>query len=374
MFAWKRGMAAIATVLLAATAVRADDAPAVIVGGSAREEAAPEEAHAVPNAMFPSLKGVPRGLLINDVDLLSMRSEYWLGVVVTRPSPALRAQLKLPKDQGLVVDVLQPDSPAAKAGLQQYDVLLKGNEKPLSSAGDLMQLIDQVKDGKLTLDLLRAGEHATVTVTPAKRPAHEPGGLGGPRLPLDAAVNGLTWNIDPNVLPPGGPLQFQIIRPGQILPPGNPVMGLPGGGLTAMEITVHAKTNLADGYKVEITRQGAEPARVVVARDKEKWEGTSNDLSKIPDKVRAEVEKLLHPAFDDPRVFRLPAGGGLVGSVTANGPLMTGAGSVAGGLANAAAVGSNVANRLSAMQKQIDELRQAVDALQNEVKKKSAEK
>ena len=61
--------------------------------------------------------------------------------------------------------------------------MLKGNDKPLTSFDDLMQLIDQVKDGKLTLELLRAGKHETVTVTPAKRPAHEPGGMGGLRLP-----------------------------------------------------------------------------------------------------------------------------------------------------------------------------------------------
>ena len=110
----------------------------------------------------------------------------------------------------------------------------------------------------------------------------------------------MTWNVDPNVLE-GGPLEFHFIRPGQILPPGGPMTGLPGGGPTAMEIIVHAKTKLADGSKVEITRHGAEPAKVVVTHDKDKWEGTSSDLSKIPEKIRPEVEKLLHPAFDHPR-------------------------------------------------------------------------
>jgi serine protease Do len=130
--------------------------------------------------------------------------DYWLGVFATRPSPALQAQLTLPKDQGLLVEALQPESPAVKAGLRQYDILLKGNDKPLTGVHDLMQLIGQVKDGKLTLELLRAGKHETVTVTPAKRPARGPEGMGGL------------------------PFVFDFVHPGQILPPGGTLIGIPG--------------------------------------------------------------------------------------------------------------------------------------------------
>ena len=64
---------------------------------------------------------------------------------------------------------------------------------------------------------------------------------------------------------------------------------------------------MADGSKVEITRHGGEPAKVVVTHDKDKWEGTSSDLSKIPEKIRPEVEKLLHPAFDPCAFWPSPA-------------------------------------------------------------------
>ena len=55
-------------------------------------------------------------------DVLFDRSEYWLGCGYSRPSPAMQSQLKLPKDEGLLVEAVQPKSPAAKAGIQQYDV------------------------------------------------------------------------------------------------------------------------------------------------------------------------------------------------------------------------------------------------------------
>jgi hypothetical protein len=337
MLAWKLGTAAAAAALLAVTAARADDAPRAIVVGTGHAESTPGEAHTV----------------------LPKRSEFWLGVYVSRPSPALQAQLKLPKHQGLLVEELRPESPAAKAGVRQYDILLAGNDKPLSGLHDLVLLIDQVKDGKLTLDLLRAGQHETVTVTPTKRPAHEPGEIGGPWLsnPEDAGFGrGFPW-ADPH-LAEGRPWEFHIVRPGQILPPGGPMTGLAGGGSTTMEIIVHATSSLSDGSKVEITRHGAEPAKVVVTHDKEKWEGAAGDLSKIPEKIRPEVEKLLHPAFDHLRVSATSGG-------PASGDMMTyfgGAGLPPNGPFK---VLPDVEKRLAELQKQVDELRKKLEALQS---------
>jgi hypothetical protein len=160
-----------------------------------------------------------------------------------------------------------------------------------------------------------------------------------------------------------------------------------------MEIIVHAKATLPDGSKVEIYRHGAEPAKVTVTRDKEKWEGTANDLSKIPEKIRPEVEKLLHPAFDNLQVLATTGGpgGGVAGPMMAPGagpkiivagPGAPGGGNVTyfgGGLAPPGlpghfAVSPDVERRLGEMQKQIDELRRSVDALQSKAKKKAAPK
>ena len=146
MFLWKSCFVVTTVALLATNSARAEDSPAVIGAGSAQVEAAPAKSEAIPG-----------DVLINDVEFGNLESDYWLGVFASRPSPALQAQLKLPKDQGLLVEDLRPESPAAKAGLQPYDVLLKGNDKPLSNVDDLMRLIGQVKEGKLKLDLLRRG-------------------------------------------------------------------------------------------------------------------------------------------------------------------------------------------------------------------------
>jgi len=359
MLAWKLCTAAAVTGLLAATTARGDDKGMIVV------ESGQFKVNQAANDLRP--EPLTDQTLINDVAsrhaATAKQSEYWLGLFASRPSPALQAQLKLPKDQGLIVEGVQPESPAAKAGIQPYDILLKGNDKPLAGLHDLIQLIDQVKGGKLTLDLLRAGKHETVSVTPAKRPANEAGEMGGLWIPSPegAVAGGLSGTFGLNLME-GGPLEFRVVRPGQILPSGGSTTSPPGGGPTTLEITVRATSKLADGSTVEITRHGADPAKVVVTHDKDKWEGTSGDLSKIPEKIRPEVEKLLHPAFDHMRVLAT-AGQSAGGNVTYFGsPVVPpGPGQIK--------VQPDVEKRLSELQKQVDELRRAVEALQGKTAK-----
>ena len=62
-------------------------------------------------------------------------SPYWLGVEVFTVSPALRTQLGLADREGLVVEAMPPGSPAEKAGVKLYDVLVKaGGKKSKTSA------------------------------------------------------------------------------------------------------------------------------------------------------------------------------------------------------------------------------------------------
>ncbi len=236
---------------------------------------------------------------------------------------------------------MQPDGPAAKAGVRPFDVLLKGNDRPLATLDDLMKLIDQVKGGELKLDLLRGGKAATVTVVPTKRPAPKPGDLG--KDWSDAAVSGLR-DI--------GPLEFRVIRPGQILP----APPTTENGNATFEVIVHATSKLADGTSIDITRHGSNPAKVVVTRDKEKWEGTSDDLSKVPERVRPEVQKLLE-SLERTRFS------GVFGPGDGSSPLLGGSGIA--GIPIPPGLSPDMEKRLHEMQKQIDELRQSVKKLQD---------
>ena len=121
-----------------------------------------------------------------------------------RPDPGRQSaprQLDLPENQGLVVANIVPKSPAAKAGLKQHDILLKGNGKDLHEMKDLVDLVmsEGGKKGQITLDVLRHNKHETVNLKPEDRPADaemqsgESGGGGvgfgfgqaGPMMPPD---------------------------------------------------------------------------------------------------------------------------------------------------------------------------------------------
>src|SRR5205823_1995088 len=68
--------------------------------------------------------------------------KYWIGLLagaIPADHP-LRAHLDLPEHQGLLVANVMPDSPAAKAGLKQHDILLKANNNDLHEMKDLIDL------------------------------------------------------------------------------------------------------------------------------------------------------------------------------------------------------------------------------------------
>jgi hypothetical protein len=94
----------------------------------------------------------------------------YLGLSTSPPPAALRHQLKLPDGTALVVDFVQPNSPAQKAGIRQYDLLLKLNDQLLINAEQLAVLVRTFKPGEeIHLTLLREGEKQTPSVSLAER-------------------------------------------------------------------------------------------------------------------------------------------------------------------------------------------------------------
>src|SRR5258708_1330287 len=72
----------------------------------------------------------------------------FLGVSGSPVMPALREQLKLPKGVGLIVEHVEPKSPAEAAGIKQYDVLHKIGDQLLVNAHQLAVLVRMHKPGE----------------------------------------------------------------------------------------------------------------------------------------------------------------------------------------------------------------------------------
>ena len=88
------------------------------------------------------------------------------GISVQALTPQIRQQLGLPPDeQGVVISTLDPESPAAQAGLQPGDVIEEINHSSVSSVADFQRLAAQAK-GDTLLRINRQGNGAFIVVSP----------------------------------------------------------------------------------------------------------------------------------------------------------------------------------------------------------------
>jgi serine protease Do len=88
------------------------------------------------------------------------------GISVQALTTDLRQQLGLPSDiQGVVINNLDPASPAAQSGLQQGDVIEGINHQPVRSVADFNRLAAQAQ-GDTLLRINRQGTGLFVVISP----------------------------------------------------------------------------------------------------------------------------------------------------------------------------------------------------------------
>ncbi len=90
----------------------------------------------------------------------------FLGVATMEVSKEVSAQLPLMPDTGLLIGAVAPDSPAAKAGLQDSDVLSKFDDQILITQRQLAVLIANHKEGDaVKLTYFRKGQQMETTAS-----------------------------------------------------------------------------------------------------------------------------------------------------------------------------------------------------------------
>jgi len=137
-----------ASVLLGTTIIRAQKAQAV---------------HPTPNE---------RGLMSWMID----SNQTWLGVELEDVTSDQVRDLKLPGDYGAFVKEVEPDSPAAKAGLQSGDVIEQFAGEKVRSVAELRRLVGETPAGRnVEIRVRRNGEEKTLNATiEARNEAGEP--------------------------------------------------------------------------------------------------------------------------------------------------------------------------------------------------------
>ena len=88
------------------------------------------------------------------------------GIAVQNLTPSIREQLSLPGNvTGVVIGNLDPNSPAARTGLQEGDVIESINRQPVRSVADFNRLAAQA-NGQTLLRVNRQGNGAFVVISP----------------------------------------------------------------------------------------------------------------------------------------------------------------------------------------------------------------
>jgi len=94
----------------------------------------------------------------------------WLGCRIAPVPESLDAQFGL-DDRGAMVINVAKGSPADKAGLERYDVVVKFGPDPVTSPDDLVERVSKHRaSDKVSMEVLHKGRAKTVEVTLAARP------------------------------------------------------------------------------------------------------------------------------------------------------------------------------------------------------------
>jgi len=97
----------------------------------------------------------------------------WLGVEIGEVTSEKAKELKLPEVRGVVVANVEPDSPAAKAGLKQNDVILEYDGHAVEGTVQFRRLVRETPPGRsVNLTISRNGETQRLSVELADRNAY----------------------------------------------------------------------------------------------------------------------------------------------------------------------------------------------------------
>ncbi|MGB7102369.1 MAG: Do family serine endopeptidase [Xanthobacteraceae bacterium] len=130
----------------------------------------------------------------------------WIGVQIQSVTPDLADSLGLKKAAGALVSEPQPNSPAAKAGIESGDVITAVNGKSIADARELARKIGTMAPGvSVKLDLFRQGQEKSVDLTLGTLPSeHQAANQQNDHQGSDNAMPKLGLTLAPSSQVSGG--------------------------------------------------------------------------------------------------------------------------------------------------------------------------
>ncbi|HKW65531.1 MAG TPA: PDZ domain-containing protein [Candidatus Acidoferrum sp.] len=101
--------------------------------------------------------------------LLDAEGSSWLGVELHEVTSDTAKELKLPAERGVVLSSIVADSPAAKAGLKENDVVTEVNGQRIEGAAQFRRVVREIPAGRSAqITVWRDGRSQTISVTLGK--------------------------------------------------------------------------------------------------------------------------------------------------------------------------------------------------------------
>jgi hypothetical protein len=131
---------------------------------------------------------------------MKMRVVAWLGAQTREVSPEIHAHTDLPEGIGVVVEFIEPDSAAAKAGIARFDILTKFADQMLVNSLQLDALMRMRRPGEeVELTIFRKGRLQKLRIV-----------LGKTEVPEDEFMMGAPGMMRENFMP----MRFPNSAPG----------------------------------------------------------------------------------------------------------------------------------------------------------------
>ena len=94
----------------------------------------------------------------------TQRARLGIGVVPTHVARRMRRAVGLPDADGLLVRLVEDNSPASRAGLAQGDLIVLAAGQPVSGVDDLFEALGTANDGAIQLIILRGVDELAIDV------------------------------------------------------------------------------------------------------------------------------------------------------------------------------------------------------------------
>jgi S1-C subfamily serine protease len=109
----------------------------------------------------------------------------WVGVQVVALDPWVKAQLQIAAERGVLIVGVKEGSPAEKAGLRQYDIVVRYGGREVSDLREFRRMVLDSPPGRgVAIEILRKGERASLEIVPLARQ------LGGGQQGQERPVRG----------------------------------------------------------------------------------------------------------------------------------------------------------------------------------------